>query len=362
LFDCLMQVLGAAPGRRTVSPGPLAAPVRALAGRLVLLVEDNELNQDVALGLLQDAGLQVELASDGAQALERLRAGPLPDAVLMDMQMPVMDGLEATRRLRELPSCANLPVIAMTANAMARDREACLAAGMNDHVGKPIDPDQLLATLGRWLGARAPAPSDSTRGLLQVEGFDLDGMRERVRGDDRRVRDLLQRFGTGQRDAMKRLRELQSQGDLAAAERVVHTLRGLSATVGADELVAPLEHMEQGLHRCETVAEVEIAKLEQRLHQLCQNLDLALDEGPEAKVAPADRELALTGLRDLAQLMADDDADAQLVWSEHAAQWRSVLGPEAAAAIEQPLRAYDFDLALQALEAWAKGQGVELAP
>jgi two-component system sensor histidine kinase/response regulator len=282
----------------------------------------------------------------------------------MDMQMPVMDGLEATRRLRQLPGCASLPVIAMTANAMARDREACLAAGMNDHVGKPIDPDQLVATLGRWLGVRVPAPAAVPRAAaLQVEGFDLDGMRERVRGDDRRVRDLLQRFVGGQRDAMTRLHELQAQGDLAAGERVVHTLRGLSATVGADALVAPLEQMEQRLHRREPVAAADVAALDQSLRQLCQNLDLALDlASPPPSAAPADPAAALAGLRDLAQLMADDDADAQLAWSEHAPQWRAVLGPEAAAAIEQPLRAYDFDLALQALEAWAKGRGVELRP
>ena len=122
-------------------------------GTRVLLVEDNEINQEVAIGLLEDAAIKVDLAENGEIAVRMAQENDY-DAVLMDMQMPVMDGIDATRAIRSDPRFQNLPIIAMTANAMAADREKCLNAGMNDHIGKPIDPDQLFSVLLRWAGRR----------------------------------------------------------------------------------------------------------------------------------------------------------------------------------------------------------------
>jgi signal transduction histidine kinase/CheY-like chemotaxis protein len=141
-----------------IVPADEAAPVTTLpasdptsiAGARVLLVEDNEINREVATEMLQAFGLVIDLASDGAQAVDRVRHQPY-DIVLMDMQMPVMDGLGATRAIRRLSGMQTLPIVAMTANAMAADRERCLAAGMNDHIAKPIDPQRLLATLLQWI-------------------------------------------------------------------------------------------------------------------------------------------------------------------------------------------------------------------
>ncbi|HVB15449.1 MAG TPA: response regulator, partial [Stellaceae bacterium] len=139
-------------------PAPLAMAATGAPpewhGRHILVVEDNELNQEVALGLLGEFGFTVELAADGAAAVSKvLASGPeYYAAVLMDMQMPVMDGLTATRAIRAAARYADLPIIAMTANAMAQDRERCLAAGMNDHVGKPIEPRALREALIRWIG------------------------------------------------------------------------------------------------------------------------------------------------------------------------------------------------------------------
>jgi two-component system, sensor histidine kinase and response regulator len=153
LFDTIVAVLRAdqeATGHDQIAPSFEIARTR---GTRVLLVEDNEINQEVAIGLLEDAAIQVDLAENGEIAVRMARKNDY-DVVLMDMQMPVMDGIEATRAIRSDPRFQTLPIIAMTANAMAVDREKCLQAGMNDHIGKPIDPDQLFSVLLRWAGRR----------------------------------------------------------------------------------------------------------------------------------------------------------------------------------------------------------------
>ena len=141
---------------------PLAVAAQNLkaipAGARILLAEDNKINQEIAVELLTEIGLKVvEVASDGFEALAKARGGGI-DLILMDMQMPGMDGIEATRAIRALPDCATLPIVAMTANAFVEDRELCKAVGMNDFVAKPVDPDQLYATLLRWLPATKIVP------------------------------------------------------------------------------------------------------------------------------------------------------------------------------------------------------------
>ena len=153
LFDTIVGVLHAhqeATGHVQTTPSFEIARTR---GTRVLLVEDNEINQEVAIGLLEDAAIHVDLAENGEIAV-RMAQETDYDAVLMDMQMPVMDGIEATRAIRSDARFQDLPIIAMTANAMAVDREKCLKAGMNDHIGKPIDPDELFSVLLRWAGRR----------------------------------------------------------------------------------------------------------------------------------------------------------------------------------------------------------------
>ena len=159
LFDTTIRALGghALSAEAHRGHGPRSAPnLTTIQGAQVLLVDDNDLNQQVGAELLAGAGLVVDVADNGQIALDMLARGPY-DIVLMDMQMPVMDGLTATRQLRQNPAWAQLPVLAMTANAMSRDRDLCLAAGMNGHLAKPIDPDELFASLLQWIGPRAPA-------------------------------------------------------------------------------------------------------------------------------------------------------------------------------------------------------------
>jgi two-component system, sensor histidine kinase and response regulator len=243
---------------------PPAAPPALDAGARILLVEDHRLNQEVAIGLLEELGLRATVVADGQRALDALRARPF-DLVLMDVQMPVMDGLTATRRLRADPALRALPVIAMTAGALAGDREACLAAGMNDVVTKPIDPDDLRRALARWLARRdgagpaaaepphpsapadpgAPAPTRvPARAALTelprgVPGLDVDRGLRYARGRPDLYLRLLRGFLDDQRDLPPRLREALERDDLATVERLAHTHRGLASGLGAGASARP---------------------------------------------------------------------------------------------------------------------------
>ena len=188
-------------------------------GVRVLLVEDNDMNQQVATELLESAGAVVTVADHGGIAVKLLQEGPQPppfDIVLMDLQMPEMDGLTATRLLRADPRFNDLPIVAMTAHALVEERERCLQAGMNDHVTKPIDPDALFAALARWTKPRGIARPVARRNrepsLLRrqfrksKELISPDGLR-RVAGNRRLYRSLLEQFAAKQADADVKISE-----------------------------------------------------------------------------------------------------------------------------------------------------------
>ncbi len=224
----LAGVLAARPHARATTPSA-RVPSPNFQGRRLLLVEDNELNQIVAGDLLADvAGAAVSIARDGREALSMLRAQRF-DAVLMDLQMPELDGFEATLALRRDPALAQLPVIAMTAHAMSRDRERCLAVGMNDFVTKPIEPRELFAVLARWLPKDDP-PADA------VGGIDFDVGLERCLGRPELYDRVLRRYVESRREDAANLRLNLTTNDLASVRALAHTLISTSATIGADAL------------------------------------------------------------------------------------------------------------------------------
>ncbi|MEP9315804.1 response regulator [Pseudomonas sp. LABIM340] len=211
-----------------------------VTGSRVLLVEDNELNQELAMELLGDAGIEIVLACNGQEALDRLAVDRRFDCVLMDCQMPVLDGYAATQALRQRPELAQLPIIAMTANNMAGDRELALAAGMNDHIAKPIDPPAMFLTLSRWIeprqrpeAASAPTPTSPPASQFDLPGIDSRAGLATCAGKAALYERLLQRFRTSYLDFVGEFRALDSEADPTARRRAAHTLRGAAANIGA---------------------------------------------------------------------------------------------------------------------------------
>jgi len=228
-----------------------------LRGLSLLVVDDNSLNQQVALDLLESEGARVMAAGNGREALEVLAMPALRfDLVLMDMQMPEMDGLEATRHMRQAPALQHLPVIALTANAMSSEREACLAAGMNAHVGKPFDLEELVREILAQLGRNEPAPVPAPRAptpqapqraadAAQAAGVLLAEALERMGGQSAIYARTLQAFVADLQPQSKQLPQLLADGYLDKAQRLAHSLKGQAATLGvADlaELAAEAEH------------------------------------------------------------------------------------------------------------------------
>ncbi|NVO07579.1 MAG: response regulator [Rhodoferax sp.] len=373
LFDCVVRELS--PGQAPSAPHQASAEsdalvLQSIAGARVLLVEDNALNREVAGELLGDAGLLVDMAFDGQMALERLQEQRY-DVVLMDMQMPVMDGLTATRRLRALPQFAELPVIAMTANAMASDRQLCLDAGMNDHVAKPIEPDVLFQALLKWVRPRpaaamvhAPQPAAaSSDGLPVIAGLDVVGGLRRVRGKKAFYLTLLRRFAQDQdRAAATICAELQ-QGQRSTAQRRTHTLKSLAASIG----LGPIAHQAEALEtqiRNGTDAETllpALQVLERDLQAFLQ--ELALQLPPEAAHTAPEVAVDATALskvcRTLALLLADDNLEAVECLAENQALLGAALG-EHYAAIADAVRRFDCALALSRLRIAAQSLGIAM--
>lgn len=218
-----------------------------LIGTRMLLVEDNLMNQEVALELLENVGAEVTIANNGQEALEILK-NETYDVVLMDLQMPVMDGYQATRAIRRQPKFKKLPVIAMTANAMSGDREKCLEAGMDDHIAKPINVKQMYATLAKWVQSAAPSGKISEQPLQPVfkpldqeplpglAGIDVQSALSAIGGNKSLYKKMLIRFFQTQSNFVVDFESAWAIGDTELATRCAHTIKGLAGTIGAKRL------------------------------------------------------------------------------------------------------------------------------
>jgi signal transduction histidine kinase/CheY-like chemotaxis protein/ligand-binding sensor domain-containing protein/HPt (histidine-containing phosphotransfer) domain-containing protein len=230
------------------APGPAAQEAQPqVGGAQVLLVEDNDFNQQVAMEFLAMMGVHVTLAGNGREALERLQQQPF-DAVLMDLQMPVMNGYEATAEIRRDPRFANLPILAMTAHAFLQERERCLAIGMNDFISKPIQPENLLATLARWVpvGA-APELQPEPALAAPLPGLDPDQGLAAATGNPALLEGLLHKFVERKADTGEEIRSVLEQGDLEAAMALAHSMISTAGAIGAMDLCRTAQILQEAI-------------------------------------------------------------------------------------------------------------------
>ncbi|MBS1197957.1 MAG: two component system sensor histidine kinase, barA-like [Proteobacteria bacterium] len=295
--------------------------LKTLQGARILLVEDNEMNQQLAVEILASAGVMTDVANNGAEALEKIDCCPY-DLILMDCLMPVMDGYEATRRIRADHRFGQLPVVAMTANAMAGDRQKCLDAGMNDHITKPIHVDELFSTLAQWLkhARTAPAVVDNAPPPPEFDAPHLNGVNTRL-ALTRMGKNvplycrMLYGFRETQAAAIHQIRAELGAGDNALALRTAHMLKGLAGSIGAEHLQDTANRLEHAINDNEdgTLAGL-LDECEALLDKLLAEIDLALPAAQQETATPSEgkltKEALALRLRAFYHLLGESDLEA----------------------------------------------------
>jgi two-component system sensor histidine kinase/response regulator len=377
LFDTAVVALGADSGKAESAPALPSFDIDHMRGTRILLVEDNEINQEVAIGQLEDAEAFVDLAENGAIALEMIQGNDY-DAVLMDMQMPVMDGIEATRVIRANPRHEKLPIIAMTANAMESDRILCLEAGMNDHIAKPIDPDQLFGVLLRWIrrsdghgaaapGRPAPSPSPARKGeesdaRLAVPGIDVDAGLRRTGGNRKRYETLLRKFAEQQSGTGAALVAALAKGDMATAERTAHSLKGAAATLGAKALAEAASQAEAAIKNRKDPGQ-DVQRVTGSLEALLAALRSALPDdaaGNGANSHSGDPASVQEPLGRLKRLLEADDGEAADFIVDARPRLSGILTPAEIRTLTDHVGKFDFDAALGCLSGIAARLSLDL--
>jgi len=362
-----------------------------LSGARILLTEDNEINQQIAIELLEGVGAKVDVADNGREAVDKLFQGAFPppyDVVLMDLQMPEMDGYQATARIRGDTRFAQLPIIAMTAHATLEERNRCLAAGMNDHISKPIHPDLLLDTVGRYYHTTEPATlaqavevavtpsvppvasgappaafgSAPAEWLPDVEGLDTADGLLRVAGNKKLYLKLLRQFVAGEHDAPVRIRERLAAQDRATAERMAHTVKGVAGSLGAGAVQAAADDLERAVKEGTPSIGVLCNRLASVLSPLIADLRAALGEPPMA--TPPDGRVAVdpvlireTVARMTKYLGEFDPAASECLVSD-LPRFRALFDAATLAQFEQHVNGYAFAEAQALLEQAAKDRGI----
>jgi CheY-like chemotaxis protein len=368
LYDTLVDLFGIAGLEDHRTRGKKDdAHVHDATGIRVLLVEDNEMNQQVATELLQSAGAIVTVANHGGEAVKILTEGdqaPPFDVVFMDLQMPEMDGFTATRLLRRDPRLQKFPIIAMTAHALVEERQRCLDAGMNDHVSKPIDPDNLFSTLMRWARPRpkqavapnvAPIQTADEVVLPEIAGINLADGLMRVAGNRRLYRDLLGQFADKQGNASAQISAALKGGDQKLAERIAHTVKGVAGNIGISEVQSAAQKLEKAIREghdsVPALLDDFAALLGTQVHDIEQALHASAPaKSEEARLSPFDEEAASSAIARLRVLLEASDGDTEEAFRRLRDAVAGSVEKTRLDALNASINDFDFEAALVKLD------------
>ena len=371
LLDAVMKAFGC---HRRLSPvtskqmADTALPDEALRGCRVLLVEDNDFNQEVVNEILQDAGIVTTIANNGQEAIDLAMKQPF-DLVLMDIQMPVMDGLDATMRLRSEPRLQQLPIIAMTAHALVDEQNQCMAVGMNDFLSKPVDPKTLLSTMARWIMPNTPlppqevarsehavsatsvSPADCLPG--SITGISLEAGLNYSGGNVTFYLKMLRKFLDSKSAAAQDIQAHINLGDLETARRIAHTHKSISGHIGAENLSAAAAALEKSLREGETESiQARLREFTQHNDMVINGLHLALEHHAQFGAQPA-TETSMNipdQLRQLADLLPKDIGKALKLERELRPHMEKSPLAEEFMLFQKYLRAWDTSAAAEALQ------------
>jgi PAS domain S-box-containing protein len=378
LVDCLVDAF-AASTRESVVSGVTTDKNPRLEGMRILLTEDNEINQQIALELLEGAGAKVDVANNGREAVDRLLQKPIPisyDVVLMDLQMPEMDGYQATTKIRADSRFNQLPIVAMTAHATIEERQRCLDVGMNDHVSKPIDPALLFTTMSRFYKSRrtpSPSPSDCeqvSEGLVptpdndlpRIEGLDTSDGLGRVAGNRKLYLKLLRRFVEQQGTAAAQIANALERNEVSAAERLAHTVKGVSGNLGIRTVQDVAARLEKEIATQRTSAELApvLREFKATLEGFVSRLHAALpqEETVSVPVTPLDAQQAGQVIAEMIGHLNNFDPAAGDCLETNRTVFRALLPGESFITFKQQVDGFAFADALAGLEQVAKEKGL----
>jgi two-component system sensor histidine kinase/response regulator len=341
-----------------------------IKGAAILLTEDNELNQEVASGLLEFGHFDLDIANNGQEAVDMVGIKHY-DIVLMDMQMPVMDGVAATIEIRKNKALDAVPIIAMTANARSEDKEKCLSVGMQDHISKPIDPEELFFALLTWIKPREgigeigeiieskqtnpdveqSAPDINLNDLLVIENLDVELGLQRVLGNRKLYLNILRKYIGSQDTTVEEIRTALSAGDYSTAERIAHTIKGMSGNVGAiilQNIAGELENMIRNgdIHNID----VKLSAFSEMFNDMITKIKKGLPAEVAHIAKTVDTSKAPEVIKQLQQLLADDSSKSGALIEDNSDLLSFILGAKFFSKIDRAVKQFDLDDALTFLE------------
>lgn len=376
LFDSIMISFGqkiAEQSRHGTREEDYNEYISQLRGARILLVEDNEINQELALEFLSMAGVITSLAENGQEAVEKVQQNPF-DGVLMDVQMPVMDGYTATETIRNLGDFNDLPIIAMTANVMAKDIDNALKAGMNDHISKPINIAEMFSTMAKWITPSEPLGSNGENfiseyheeGLPELTGIDSKVGLATTQGNEKLYRKLLRKFRDSQHDFVEQFHDAQESDDVGAATRMAHTLKSVAGTIGALTLQNAAAELEMVCNEGKSGSEVEIslsgveAELEPVIKTLERsNLDVSSKE-TTGKPSQMNKEDLEKRLKKLQELLNDNNTEAVDTVEDLEEMLQGHESLTILKQISSAIGKYEFDLAIELLNKMATKSEIKI--